>query len=32
VTGEEFKALFEGAPIEEAEVLEVVDAATDMNE
>lgn len=32
VTGEEFKALFEGAPIEEAEVLEVVDAATEINE
>ncbi|MGD9474319.1 MAG: ATP-dependent zinc metalloprotease FtsH [Eubacteriaceae bacterium] len=29
VTGEEFKALFEGAPIEEAEV---VDAATEMSE
>ncbi|WKY46265.1 ATP-dependent zinc metalloprotease FtsH [Eubacteriaceae bacterium ES2] len=32
VTGEEFKALFEGRPIEEAEVVEVADAVTDIDE
>ncbi|MDK2936354.1 MAG: cell division protease FtsH [Eubacteriaceae bacterium] len=32
VTGEEFKALFEGLPIEEAEIVEVVDGATEITE